>query len=354
MAKRKAAAAGDAGAAVQQPGKQQKVDAAPDVAAAKQKRSFKNKEKVLVLGTRGITYRSRHLMSDFISLLPHSKKDVKLDTKSDRGVINEVAEEKGCSSVLFFEARKRQDLYLWMAKSPDGPTVKFLVLNVHTMDELKLTGNHLKGSRPVLSFDAAFDAQPHTQLLKEQLAQVFGTPRGHHRVKPFFDHVLSFTLADGCVWLRNYQVVMPLDKKKADPSNVTLVEVGPRAALRPIRIFEGSFGGPVLYDNPEFVAPNVMRRLQKQQAAGKYKAKACPAAAGVELGLYVCIFEGSFGGPVLYDNPEFVAPNVMRRLQKQQAAGKYKAKVQQKAKRRDHEAANVMPRSEIDDVFRSS
>jgi hypothetical protein len=57
MAKRKAAAAGDAGAAVQQPVKQQRVDAAPDVAAAKQKRSFKNKEKVLVLGTRGITYR---------------------------------------------------------------------------------------------------------------------------------------------------------------------------------------------------------------------------------------------------------------------------------------------------------
>lgn len=26
--------------------------------------------------------------------------------------------------------------------------------------------------RPVLSFDASFDAQPHTQLLKEQLAQV--------------------------------------------------------------------------------------------------------------------------------------------------------------------------------------
>jgi hypothetical protein len=36
--------------------------------------------------------------------------------------------------------------------------------------------------------------------------QVFGTPRGHHRVKPFFDHVLSFSLADGCVWMRNYQV----------------------------------------------------------------------------------------------------------------------------------------------------
>jgi hypothetical protein len=31
-------------------------------------------------------HRSRHLMSDFITLLPHSKKDVKLDTKSDRCV----------------------------------------------------------------------------------------------------------------------------------------------------------------------------------------------------------------------------------------------------------------------------
>jgi hypothetical protein len=30
----------------------------------------------------------------------------------------------------------------------------------------------LMSCRPVLSFDAAFDSQPHTQLLKEQLAQV--------------------------------------------------------------------------------------------------------------------------------------------------------------------------------------
>jgi hypothetical protein len=40
-------------------------------------------------------------------------------TRFFRGVINEVVDEKGCSSVLFFEARKRQDLYLWMV-SVDG------------------------------------------------------------------------------------------------------------------------------------------------------------------------------------------------------------------------------------------
>lgn len=97
------------------------------------------------------------------------------------------------------------------AKAPDGPTAKFLVLNIHTMDELKLTGNHLKGSRAVLSFDAGFDQQPHLQLLKELLGQIFGTPKNHHKTKPFFDHVMSFSLADGCVWLRNYQVCLGLD-----------------------------------------------------------------------------------------------------------------------------------------------
>lgn len=164
--------------------------------------------------------RYRHLMTDITALLPHSKKDNKLDTKNDRGLLNEVrcselnvccmhmlvllrkqyqrlsqrhrndfshvycigkdkkhahssytpcsarkagydrcnvtpnllalaslptvnfmqfllyllycivlqvADMKGCSSVLFFEVRKKTDLYLWMAKSPEGPCVKVRV-----------------------------------------------------------------------------------------------------------------------------------------------------------------------------------------------------------------------------------
>lgn len=46
------------------------------------------------------------------------------------------------------------------------------VQNIHTMDELKMTGNCLKGSRPVLSFDKAFEDKPHWKLLKEMLTQV--------------------------------------------------------------------------------------------------------------------------------------------------------------------------------------
>lgn len=45
---------------------------------------------------------------------------------------------------------------MWIGKFPNGPSVKFLVENIHTSHELKLSGNCLKGSRPVLSFDGHF------------------------------------------------------------------------------------------------------------------------------------------------------------------------------------------------------
>ena len=31
--------------------------------------------------------------------------------------------------MLFFEARKKKDLYVWLAKAPEGPSVKFYVTN---------------------------------------------------------------------------------------------------------------------------------------------------------------------------------------------------------------------------------
>lgn len=70
---------------------------------------------------------------------------------------------QGATAALFFEARKRKDLYVWLARPPAGPTARFLASNVHTMAELKMSGNHLRASRPALAFDAAFDEQPHLQ-----------------------------------------------------------------------------------------------------------------------------------------------------------------------------------------------
>lgn len=73
--------------------------------------------------------RHRHLLNDLHSLLPHSRKDVKLDTKTKLYQLNELAELYNCNNVFFFEARKGQDLYLWMSKAPNGPTVKMHMQN---------------------------------------------------------------------------------------------------------------------------------------------------------------------------------------------------------------------------------
>lgn len=148
----------------------------------------------------------RHLLTDLEALLPHSKKDAKLDTKNNLYILNELADLNNCNNAVFFEVRKKQDLYVWMAKTPNGPSVKFHLQNLHTMDELKMTGNCLKGSRHILSFDKTFDSAPHWGLLKELLGQVFNVPKGSRRSKPFIDHVLSFSIVDNRVWFRNYQV----------------------------------------------------------------------------------------------------------------------------------------------------
>jgi ribosome biogenesis protein BRX1 len=81
-------------------------------------------------------------------------------------------------------------------------------------------------------------AQDHTdmQVIKELLQQIFATPKGHQKSKPFFDHVISFSYCDNRIWLRNYQVVVALDKKKVKHEGVTLIEVGPRVSLQPIKV----------------------------------------------------------------------------------------------------------------------
>lgn len=100
-----------------------------EVAPAKKQAVKKRKQKVLVLSTRGITTQYRHLMEDLKKLLPHSKKENKMDAKDDIPVLNEICELKGCNKCVFFEVRKRQDLYIWMSNVPQGPSIKFHCTN---------------------------------------------------------------------------------------------------------------------------------------------------------------------------------------------------------------------------------
>lgn len=90
------------------------------------------------------------------------------------------------------------------------------------MEELKMMGNCLKGSRPLISFDTTFDKQPHTSLLKQMFSQVcciwvkqvlfliwlqaISTPKWTVKSKPFIDHMFSFFYQDNKIWFRNFQV----------------------------------------------------------------------------------------------------------------------------------------------------
>jgi ribosome biogenesis protein BRX1 len=245
------------------------------------------RNRVLLLTSRGTTFRHRHLLNDLSALMPHARKESKLDTKSKLYQLNELAELYNCNNVFFFEARKGKDLYLWMSRPPNGPTVKFHVQNLHTMDELHFNGNCLKGSRPILSFDQTFDTVPYLRLVKEMLRHVFGVPKGARKSKPFVDHVVSFTVADGRIWFRCYQIAetTSVQSKAANgdpdlPTSVdergqktSLIEIGPRFVLTPIVILEGSFGGPVIYENKEFVSPNQIRADLRVRKQGKFVAR---------------------------------------------------------------------------------
>ena len=57
----------------------------------------------------------------------------------------------------------------------------------------------------------------------------------------------------GKVLLKHNITLQILEKDPAQPNGppkTTLVEIGPRFVLTPIRIFEGAFGGATVFSNP--------------------------------------------------------------------------------------------------------
>ncbi|KAI6204792.1 Ribosome biogenesis protein BRX1-like protein [Aphelenchoides besseyi] len=220
-----------------------------------------DKDRVLVLCSRGVLARTRHLMKNVKDLLPHTRSESKFEKSCKLTDLNEMAELDSCTRCLYFENRKKRDSYMWVADVRGGASVKFLITNIHTMQELKLAGNCLKGSRPILSFDPQFDKEPHLELIKEIFKHTFKTPQYLPKSKPFIDHVFNFSLSpDGRIWFRNFQLVGKGEE---------LQEVGPRMVLEVIKVFGGSFEGEVLYENDNYVSPNVFRRQLRLNGLGK-------------------------------------------------------------------------------------
>ncbi len=82
-----------------------------------------------------------------------------------------------------------------------------------------------------------------------------------------------FSVLDNKIWFRNYQIIEKDPLHPTGPPQTTLVEIGPRFVMTPIRIFEGSFGGPTVFENPEFISPAATRASVKRAAGEKYRAR---------------------------------------------------------------------------------
>ena len=67
----------------------------------------------------------RHLVKDLTDMIPNTKLESKVNRKDAVDVIDELCFEKSCNNCMFFEQRKQKDLFMWLSKSPVGPSAKF-------------------------------------------------------------------------------------------------------------------------------------------------------------------------------------------------------------------------------------
>uniref|UniRef100_A0A3B0N4F6 Brix domain containing protein, putative n=1 Tax=Theileria annulata TaxID=5874 RepID=A0A3B0N4F6_THEAN len=224
---------------------------------------YKNKQKILVFGNKRISQLGRNLLKDLKALLPHHKPESKWDSKSGYKEINELCELNSCTGALYLESRKNE-MIMWMAKTPKGPTLKSRVTNIHTLKDSTFTGNCLARSRPLLTFDKSFSDEPYLKLIQKLFSQILGTPNNHPKSMPFHDHCLSFFFVDNRIHLRHYQISPKNEFSMNSVDNQVLDEIGPQFVLEPILILDGSFSGITLWRNSKYISPLMVKRYERQ------------------------------------------------------------------------------------------
>lgn len=92
---------------------------------------------------------------------------------------------------------------------------------------------------------------------------------------------ITFLSSNKQIWVRNYQIVEEHASNAKDAHHekkmhgntytTSLVEIGPRFVLNPIRIFRGSFGGQTIYQNERYVSPNTTRATTLKDKGRSYE-----------------------------------------------------------------------------------
>lgn len=229
--------------------------------------------KILLISGRGIGARQRYLMKDLEAILPNVKKDNKLDSKN-LSLLNEMAYLENCSHCMFFEPHKYDELYLWLSACPNGPSIKFYVHNILTVMELNSIGNFTYGTRPLLSFDPNISQINQGSLIQNVLTSIFNVPAGHRKghLHEFYERIFHFSVLDGKLWMRHYQILTDGCPQEQNIllDGMFLREIGPRFVLEPVKIFEGSFRGKIIWSNTSFKSLASAHIEEKKKNISKY------------------------------------------------------------------------------------
>ena len=116
-------------------------------------------------------------------------------------------------------------------------------------------------------FGALVRAREGEQVSEERLRARFAELDEDGNGTVSLTEYISFSLLEGRVLLRHYQLVPPADARASKGEGVSLVEIGPRCALVPIRVLAGCFRGETLFTNEAYVSPNVARAALKRKRA---------------------------------------------------------------------------------------
>jgi len=228
--------------------------------------SKSKRSKSLMVASRNQTSHSRFLMKNiFESLVPNIKQESKVDPNHDMDEIGDMLEMNACTQGAYFKVVKGREYYLWLFTANNGPSIKFQLLNIHTIEEMKTLGNALQFSRPVLSFSSEFsDSEcPERIFIARMLSRFFAVPMHDQRAKPFCDRSYHFSWKGrNIIHFRHYQISPFSDRDENDPNRLELTEIGPRFDLQPVAIFTNAMYGSTIWRNAKYLSPVALRKAQ--------------------------------------------------------------------------------------------
>jgi ribosome biogenesis protein BRX1 len=228
-----------------------------------------NEQRVLIVISRGTKRRQKFVARELVKIMSHAKTHSKIEIDQDvTAQIKKHCQKAKCENFMYFEVRKTNQ-YLWIGKSPSGPSAFLHVVDYNPLHKSKYTGNFMIASRTVFSFGPQFDVKPEYHLLKELLVDSLNVPKNYPRTQRYLEKVMAFELVDGLIYVRMFQI----KKNESIKQGFELIESGPRMTLQLVKIFSETLGGNIFYENPNFKAPEAKKVEKKQKKIKKVTPK---------------------------------------------------------------------------------